>query len=294
MRYSRMPPEKKKAKHLPAIIAGVLVLGAVSVYLIGANTVSDFLSQNVVAPVAALFTPDATPEPKTSTLAQETPQAQPTEEQNSTIIIPSNTVYAIQMGVFDEQENANAVATDAKNKGGAGYIIEDSGKRVILAGYPTEQEAKAVKENLATSQQMETAIYEIKSDSLEFAVQGKSEEITELENAIISYDTAQSMVYDLIISFDKSEKTQEQALAELQSIATTVEEAKKTVDGITKGVDNSIMDLVSMFEIVETSLRELSDSAGIELSSGMKNAYIGFAVQRQVMIEHARAALVGG
>ncbi len=300
MRYSRMPPKKHgiRSKRAPAIIASVLVLGAVSVYLIGANAVADFFSENVVQPVAALFTGETAEEPATSPTQSEDPAASPTpvdDLHTQTLGVAPVTIYALQTGVFEQQENAESMALDAKNKGGAGYILEDEGMRVLLAAYETEQEANTVKQNLESSQEMQTALYEISSRELEFIVEGTSEEISAMQKAISDFETLHGDMYDLILAYDKGEKQESEVKLELAELKQRISGSKKTVDEMTNGVDNSIMnEFVTMLGRMEDNLASLELVAGIELSSGLKYAYIGFSVWRSDMVEAVSSTLQVG
>ena len=65
------------------------------------------------------------------------------------VLLPGQTWYAIQTGVFSTREAADEKANAYADRGAPGVVVEDGGKwRVFIASYGREEDAAAVRQRL--------------------------------------------------------------------------------------------------------------------------------------------------
>ena len=171
MRYSRMQYENTRAQQRSfkgIWLFVVIIAAAVGIYLIGAAKVGDFLSQKIVTPVVSWLTGEKPQqEPSGSANTAVVPSSAAGETVSKDLKMEGGTIYALQVGLYTEEKNAQDASAQLVSKGGAGYILQtQEGMRVLIAGYATREDAENVQQRLASEQQMETSIYEMGTQEL--------------------------------------------------------------------------------------------------------------------------------
>lgn len=293
MRYSRMqgkPSKSKTTGSFRATIAILIILAiSAAVYFIGAAKVGNFISDNLITPVISWFTgASPTPAPETSTTPdnndKEEPKASASNLPTESITLSGGKLYSLQVGVFGDSSNAQALSDNIKNKGGAGYIYDDDQNyRVLIAGYKTEDDAKSVKDRLLSDQNMETKLFIIDSEEVVFNVSAEKDTLANIKNAISNIGKCEEFLLELSISFDKKEKTIEQTTESLNQLKDDTQSILSLVDKTNVNVDNNIITaIVDYYEGIDSMLDGLiSKTSELELSSSIKGGYIEAAVLRQ-------------
>lgn len=302
MRYSRIKEHEYQGRSggKGAIVIVILVLAA-AFYLIGASKVGEFLSDNVVTPVVAWVTGE-TPKPKESdgkhsavsaapepSGSQASPSASATADApvSKTISIDANTVYALQVGVFDQEQNAEDMAQSLRSKGGAGYIVkEGESYRVLISAYKTEAEAQNVKTRLVDEQKLDSKLYNIATEKVNIELSAPEEFLSQLEEAIQKSSETHDALLDLSLAYDKGEKTIDQVKDELKSLQ---ENGKKIADAMGQidqtGTVAAVSSIKTFYSRAESALGKLLDAeTQVTMSSGIKSAYLDVAMARKALI----------
>jgi len=289
MRYSRMQNEKKPGgtgKSGLTVFFSILVVAAVAVYLIGAAKVGDFISNQIVTPVVAWITGEEVDPDNTKNPPGSEPPVKTDGDINQiteTIAFPAGNIFALQAGVFSQEDNALSMAKELSNKGGAGYILEDKGSyRVLLAGYKTADEADNVKERLLSEQNMETKRYDIESREVKFSITAESDTVNMVKEAAAKASSYQESLLAISIAFDKGDSDAETTKKEIAALAEEADKIKNDIDEIASSTDNSIISgILSFYNDVSNTLDDLSgDTGDIQLSSGIKHAYLSIGISR--------------
>ena len=298
MRYSRMKEQEdhSRGSGKGAIVVVVLILAA-ALYTIGASEIGDFLSKNVVTPVVAWVTGK---EPEETAGSDEEPSAAPspgasaeasasagTESVSDQFSIEANTVYALQVGVFDEEANAEEMAQTLKDKGGAGYIIQDGDSyRVIISAYRTEAEAENVKTRLAEEQKLDSKLYNITTEQINVELSAPEEYLAQLEDAIEESADIHEALLELSLSYDKGDLNLEQVKSELETLKDTADEKVSQMEAIDKsGTVEAVAEIKGFYSGVSNTLGQLMEAeTQVNMSSGIKAAYMDVVVTRKEMI----------
>lgn len=296
MRYSRMQYENTRAQQrsFKGIWLFVVIIAAVvGIYLIGAAKVGDFLSQKIVTPVV-------------SWLTGEKPQQEPSDSAN-TAVVPSNspssaaeetvskdlkmeggTIYALQVGLYAEEKNAQDASAQLVSKGGAGYILQtQEGMRVLIAGYATREDAENVQQRLASEQQMETSIYEMSTQALIVSVSVDADTIAKVEFAIANTNKYYNDLLGAAISFDKQELSKDALQQNIASLKAETASIRSDLQNLQATENNVIQSLATYYQKVENALAkaegDLSDAA---LSSQIKSVYLEIGDAKMELVQN--------
>ncbi|NCB31788.1 MAG: SPOR domain-containing protein, partial [Clostridia bacterium] len=131
----------------------VLLMIAAIVYLVSASAAGTWLAEHVMAPAfEALASYTGKEAPIEDTPVEDVQQVSLSTDGSSVsanIALPALDCYALQMGVFSSQDNAEKQAQALQGQGAGGYVLQDGDRyRVLAAGYAQEAEAKEVKDRL--------------------------------------------------------------------------------------------------------------------------------------------------
>lgn len=114
--------------------------------------------------------------------------------------------YLIQADCFNDYDEAVNFSKQVQSRGGAGFIRFDDGFRVFVAGYQTEKEAVSVLNKIDGFSNKK--VYALKVDEFNFD-NGFSQNINAVfKNNIISFKYAIESLNEILIKFDKGEKSE--------------------------------------------------------------------------------------
>jgi hypothetical protein len=140
---------RKKASPLAWVLVMALLVGAA--YIGAAGKLGAWLAEHVVQPVfvtLGIFTAQATQSPGQ------------TQKPAVSVSVAGFSVYALQTGIFSDENNAKSAAKTISAQGGAGYLRKDGNStRVLLSVYATEADAVKVREQLKST--LQTRLYPI-------------------------------------------------------------------------------------------------------------------------------------
>lgn len=119
-----------------------------------------------------------------------------------TLLLPGKTWYALQLGAFEEEEAAKALAASFRARGAAGYIHRQDGFRVLAAAYTSRAEAQAVQTQLGALHGVEAYVSEIGRPEITLRVTGQKAQLTALEDALTVLDQCAEQLYALSAGLD--------------------------------------------------------------------------------------------
>ena len=293
MRYSRSQyenarvPQQRGSKGIWLFV--IIIVAAVGVYLIGAAKVGDFLSQKIVTPVVSWLTGEKPQGPTSSGNSAITPSAAPSDSTVSKEMkMPGGSIYALQFGLYAEEENAKEASAQLVGKGGAGYILRTGeGMRVLIAGYATKDDAENVQQRLSKEQQMQTSVYEMTTQELTVNVSADTDTLAKVENALSSVNKYYSDLMGYAISFDKQEiskETLQQNIAGMKSDASSI---KGYLQNLQATDNRVIQSLVAYYQKVETALAKTEgDMSDAALSSQVKEVYLEIGAAKLELVQN--------
>ncbi|MDR1570007.1 MAG: SPOR domain-containing protein [Oscillospiraceae bacterium] len=86
---------------------------------------------------------------------------------DATLTLERQSWYAIQVGSYESQEEALAEADSLRKRGGAGYVYQNGSYRLLVACYPSQEEAEEVRAKLQNNQEFSSpALYHFVSDEI--------------------------------------------------------------------------------------------------------------------------------
>ena len=89
----------------------------------------------------------------------------------------------VQMDAFSEKDDAGTSAQSVKERGGAGYVIQDEYYRVFAAAYNTQEQAQSVCEQLIKQDEKEAKVYPVSSGSVVFKITATRDQIDTVSEA---------------------------------------------------------------------------------------------------------------
>jgi len=307
MRYSRLRRSRSRRSYVSVFIVGLLLFSAF--YFLSAGAVGRYISQ-IIGPILEEGhnrneTENEGGSDKSGTqvgkkeIELTLPKSQTDDElQNQelkesriteSIKIEPMVYYAIQVGAFNGIENAKILAQDIKQKGGAGYIIEDEYYRVIAMAYASETDCLSVKEQLK-DQGVESQIYKIASSGVNMEVTATKDKIEGIRSSFNIWKEKASLLENLIRELDTNKITGEISLNRLRDIREEmVTQRDKIGEYIKTNEGNRI--LVELHKLYENQINNLDQILQVNIndrlaiSSNMKYNYIDMIYQFNRYIE---------
>ncbi len=269
LRRQRMNSGTKKN----LIAAAVIIIFAIIVFSIGA--IGDFLAKNIFVPLfgdahAEANTPTAGTSPNVPIKLTESVQ------------LSDLSMYMVQMNAYSEQDDAEASAQSIKERGGAGYIIQDEYYRVFAAAYNTEDQAQSVCEQLIEQDEKNAKVYPVSSGTVVFKITATREQIDTVSEAFAYFPEMCGELAEQTINFDKGALSTSQYKTLAANIANNLEDLADSINRIIAGTsENEVLKSYSQLldnarEMLEKISIENSDSA-LAFSSEIKYNYIELA-----------------
>lgn len=287
MRYSRMenrqPPEKS-GNHKGALIFIILIALAAGIYVISASEAGKFLADNVLEPIKSAFSDDTLSSGKEE---DELPANKDKEGDNEydsiSLEVEEFSIYALQAGVFADEENAQKYADELKNKGGAGFVTAfENGYRVFISGYLDEEDAKNVKNRLLSEQNMDTSVFQMVGGSITANITADDETLSIIRELDLNGDIIK--LTEVSISRDKGEMSEEEATQELSKMYNS---ASVNLGKFKEIEDDKLAKALTEYytSLCEVLSKAIAQSEEVAFSSRIKLAYLSAADARGKLAE---------
>ena len=95
--------------------------------------------------------------------------------------LPEADWYALQLGAFDSEDSALALAEQFRMRGAAGYLWHQDRYRVLAAIYPTEEDARAVRTQISQQHGVDSYLCRITLPGVQVSMQGMRGQIEILQ-----------------------------------------------------------------------------------------------------------------
>ena len=241
------------------------------VFLICASRAGTWIAQTVIAPVFGLRA-QADREDDTI-LAVLTEQG--TDARSAELSLPGTCCYALQMGVYENAENANQQANALRAVGAGGYIKADGARyRVLAAGYGEIESLNKVKAQLK-EQGVESTCFRIESAACRLSIAAAEEEIRAYESAIKHTAEVQQRLIAQAIEFDRQGMRVEDGVSMLCDFRDALKQARdafKSRLSAATGVSDSVLDFYGTLILSLDDAIALTEPGRAEIASALKYA----------------------
>lgn len=205
--------------------------------------------------------------------------------------LPAKTFYILQMGQYTDNAAAIVQANTIKSMGAGGYVYSDGELyRVFAAAYPDEDSLKKVQDQVRSAG-YDNSAYVLSVDELIVKISGEEETAEAVAKALnLNLDLIEA-IYDCSISFDKSEISFSDVMAQMQEwhlelynsaseLQADEDNAQMTyVINYMKDTQNSLSTFLLIDDTIST----------VELSAEIKKLHIQTIVRYMDFVEEAES-----
>ena len=136
--------------------------------------------------------------------------------ESRTLSLDAETWYCLQSGIFSTEAAAREKSAVYQDRGAPGYVVPDGEKfRVLLCAYATREEAQAVRERLASQQNVDTYVYEMTCPDLRLQLTGMRGQLDVLDAAEALLPALARQWRDAALAVDQGQMT----LSEVTALA---------------------------------------------------------------------------
>ncbi|MFU0800845.1 MAG: SPOR domain-containing protein [Xylanivirga thermophila] len=292
MRYSRIKRRKRKKGYAIFI---VIIIVCAGFYIYGAGAAGNFLSK-LISPIienrdghkgidvkkekeqSLVVDPHIDDESKKDGPANSEEREEKMEQKTEQIEVQPLTVSAIQIGAFSSRENAEMWAKDLRERGGAGYIIEDKYFRLMGVCFMSEADAQKVKMQLK-EQNVESEIYFISYPGAKIEITASADKVDILKSAFSTWQPKLTELEDIIKQLDSDKLGSESAYSKIKAMKNGMTEKMEALDSyISMQPDNDI--LAGLANVYKESLKSFDDVLSekpenkLAISAKIKYTYI--------------------
>lgn len=182
------------------------------------------------------------------------------------LLLPAETWYTIQTGVFSSQEAAQEKAAAYADRGAPGTVVADGGKwRVFIASYGREEDAAAVRQRLGEQQRVETYLYAWSCPELRLRLSGMAGQLDAAEAGLTLLSGAGGILRDTAMLLDAAQLTVEEAMQAVAELDGQIQLWRETAEErFGRQVPELVQQLLTLAEGWDarcSALRAASDSA---------------------------------
>lgn len=134
------------------------------------------------------------------------------------ISLPASEWYALQLGAFENEEAARALADQYVSRGAAGYVWHDGRYRVLAAAYPAKDDAQLVREQLQLVHGIESYLHQVRLPEISLRISGMQGQLDILQAALIHANDLVCELQRMSVAMDRQEMNAQEAIDALQSL----------------------------------------------------------------------------
>jgi len=189
-----------------------------------------------------------------------------------TLTLPAQSWYALQLGVFEQQASAKALAESYQARGAAGFIDTRTQFRVLAAAYESRADAQAVQYQLQAAHQVDAYIIELPSPEITLRITGQKAQLTALSDAYDALHQTALHLSQLSVSLDQGTEGEEVIRAALQSQKNTISALKEKIDRLFGASPHRAVQPIQAIldELAQSLDRALSAQGKTRLGAGVK------------------------
>lgn len=245
------------------------------VYLISASKAGTWIAENWIAPALKSGSKAAA-----TVVSKPEPSAEPVtvvmETISQELVLPEKRAYALQIGVYADQNNAVKQSEALSKIGAAGYVLSDGDRyRVLASAYEDEESAKKVSGQLL-AEGIESRTHTLIRAKRTLKATGTSAQLTQAQKALNAVDPLLASLYEAFLDFDKNKESVSAGLAAITAIRSSVAEQVSSLSAISAqsgALDALISYYTDVLAALDAQLAK-TDASVVEFSSGLKQLYI--------------------
>jgi len=190
--------------------------------------------------------------------------------------LPGHTWYALQVGSFDNEAQAQSAAEAFRGRGAAGYVLKSGAYRVLAAAYETRADAQTVQTQLREQHGVDTVITEIGQMEISLRLTGQQAQLTALSDAWDALDQLTEHLSALSQRLDRREADSAQALAALQSQRETLDALNARLNTLFgSAVPRAVQDISALLSDLSAALQSAQSASGVtRLGANIKHAHL--------------------
>lgn len=278
-----------------AIVA--LIIIAAIVYIVSASKLGTWFAQSVIAPAFSAFDKfilgqDNTADEATLDLTQSSGTS---GEKSVTgeVEVPAVECFALQMGVYSDENNAQSEANSLKARGAGGYVMEDDGRyRVLAAVYSAKESLTAVREQLQ-AEGFESATYTFMAPNSVLRVTATQEQI---DGLVAGFNALTELIEEMgeaAISFDQNNLSAAQGREMVKEILADFKEDSAPFLKVAEQNNPIISAAKTCYNTCEGALSELANyntESTVDFSSKIKYTHISIVHAYAKLAEQVSAS----
>jgi len=263
MDMRRMERRMYRVRKRRRVIASVIVVALAAGVLLLRGSGDDF---------SALHLPQPTVTPVTSDFDRTV--------ETREITLPTQTLYALQTGIFSSAEAAEGKKDEYSDRGAPGFVVRDGDKwRVFIACYDQKEDAAAVRDRLA-SQQVETYLYTWTCKEIALRLSGMAGQLDVAQAGCTLLSQAPMRLCQEVALLEAGQYTPEEAVQQVDHLAQEMALWAQTAkDRFGAKVPEMIAQLLTRAEAWQQAAKKINAAAGEgtrALCAEMKSQAISF------------------
>lgn len=140
--------------------------------------------------------------------------------------LPQVEWYALQLGAFDNEEAARMLGEQYQNRGAAGYLWHDERYRVLAAIYPTETDARSVRQQISQQHEVDSYLYRVYLQPIEVSLHGMRGQIEIIQAGFTHAADLVSSLQEISVMSDRAELAWEEQLQQLVALNDRMQHVK--------------------------------------------------------------------
>ena len=231
-----------KAQSRGGLVVLLILVVILVVYLGSAGAVGSWMAEQVIAPLvngwnaingsptptvsAANSAPPSVSLPVSPTPLNPSPSASIVSH---TVALPAFQAYALQTGAYQTLTNAEVEAERIQKLGGAGYIVDDSVKRVLAKAYKSRADAESVQQKWKLEGQ-DSLIFVFDVPATSLKVTATEDQLAVVEDAVAQYTGQIEALQVISDKLDKNEISAADAAKQISEVANELEGALRNME----------------------------------------------------------------
>jgi len=146
------------------------------------------------------------------------------ETMTETIVeLPAKTWYALQVGVFENEESAMQSSLAFQKRGAAGYLWQDGRYRVLAAAYPARDDAQQVREQLRDQHNIDSYLYTVEFPAVSMRLTGMQGQVEILQAAFVHINDLAQQIQLLSVQMDRHELSVSETAEQVHAMASQMD-----------------------------------------------------------------------
>lgn len=194
---------------------------------------------------------------------------------DSTLTIARQSWYAVQVGSYESQAQADTAAEQLRKRGGAGYVYKSGSYRLLVSCYPSQEEAEEVRQKLQASGEFTSPVlYHFVSDEILLRIVAAPVQSSALSQGYALLPEMIRELSRLSLALDRSTMD---AAAARAAIATNLARVRSLIDLMNTALSGSshqlTRGLMELLEACASSLEAIKQNSGDTLSLSAQIKY---------------------